>query len=1339
MKRWQRTILLGALLVGLCGGQAYAQKGEETKRIEREIGESRALLNWMKRGEIYASVGQTDALYEAILKSIDGGSTSQQPYFERYLAWLRNIDADVHGGEQTPMPGAVTSFFVSFPYECASVLDFGQAYLPEREGFDTSKATEGAMYPALNWMLYESVGNLGAIMPQERMYHPGFSVMYLTARIVIDDPENGEMAAGLGEKGANSGEKAAGLGEKGAGSGEMAAGTGEKAAHSGGKGAKVAEKRAKQGKKGKVSGDSTIDAWIEMPSVSPIVAWVNGKRVYEQVDDCPEDLPIFGERRAIKLHRGENILTIKVAALETQPGFYAFLTDAKTGKPLSFEVRNDDAIVVADPLERKISSTSVGSIFSPLERGDKSSIADRAYLARLSQSPLDAGRIVNNLLLNDIEATAKLPVPDLALAILMLQDPGKSLQILRKAMAHRPADGVIHLLYARELVLNSESQGDSGSRFVDEWPEIRSILQKQAPESDGISYEPLRAKLRALSELNAHQAMTALQNMDFTSCTSCESSLLPLVVQNLESRGKIIQYRDMLEKLYSSQKNSAVYFVERLDRRLRRAISSGDGAVSRRELLAIQGEIKQFLERHPYDDHVWEFWLDIVTAYGQSFAQEMGSSADAADRGSRAPSTPKEDPWIEANAEEEFLVYLTQRMNDPARWLRFARWSMETGNLSEAVPAYEMAARLVPQDDSLAERAEIARRLANRDAASDDAASAYEAPYIVKDIPGNTSPDATQFVSLLDNRVVKILPNGLASTFNQIAFEVLDEQGLKTLRAMPINYSPTDEKLEIISVITTKKDGTKHRLYKTTEYNTADESIRMYYDQRQIVIEIPDLAVGDRIEYRFKRTQMQKSASSTNYFSDLYQLQATFPRQWSKYTVITPESFPVRFYLSDPKGNSGFVGDTKKEGDFVVTSYEQKATPRLVQEDRMPGITEVAPFVLASSFASWQDVADWFIDLAKPQWRIDEAIQNAVRELTQGIDDPLEKLKKIHSFVVKSTRYVALEFGIHGHKPYPVSQVFERRFGDCKDKASLLKVMLDEAGIETNFVLVRTRRNGDISMELPNAYLFDHAIVYVPQFDMFLDGTAEFSGTRELPPLDQGANVLIIDDHAGYRLTKTPMSKAEDNGSVHRWAFDLTQTDKIPYTDHVTYKGLMAPSYRERYQVESLRHERLESEYAYAIAGSEIDSFEISDVADLEADVSLGIKATTAFSQIVKIEGNTWIVRPGAKISRVAQSFAPSATRQFDLEQIAPMHLTQTVQFILPEGAKAALPDPAALSNAHGQWSIRSTQAGNIVTAEISLSLSESKIAPKDYASYQDFLQSYDRAVNTPYQITVKE
>ena len=60
--------------------------------------------------------------------------------------------------------------------------------------------------------------------------------------------------------------------------------------------------------------------------------------------------------------------------------------------------------------------------------------------------------------------------------------------------------------------------------------------------------------------------------------------------------------------------------------------------------------------------------------------------------------------------------------------------------------------------------------------------------------------------------------------------------------------------------------------------------------------------------------------------------------------------------------------------------------------------------------------------------------------------------------MLENTRYVALEFGIHGYKPYRVSQVLSRRFGDCKDKASLLMVLLREVGVEAELVLLRTRR-----------------------------------------------------------------------------------------------------------------------------------------------------------------------------------------------------------------------------------------------------------------------------------------
>ena len=64
---------------------------------------------------------------------------------------------------------------------------------------------------------------------------------------------------------------------------------------------------------------------------------------------------------------------------------------------------------------------------------------------------------------------------------------------------------------------------------------------------------------------------------------------------------------------------------------------------------------------------------------------------------------------------------------------------------------------------------------------------------------------------------------------------------------------------------------------------------------------------------------------------------------------------------------------------------------------------------------------------------------------------------------MRSTHYVALEFGIYSYKPYPVTQIYARRFGDCKDKASLMIALLRAAGIEAEIALVRTRSLGDVA------------------------------------------------------------------------------------------------------------------------------------------------------------------------------------------------------------------------------------------------------------------------------------
>ena len=78
---------------------------------------------------------------------------------------------------------------------------------------------------------------------------------------------------------------------------------------------------------------------------------------------------------------------------------------------------------------------------------------------------------------------------------------------------------------------------------------------------------------------------------------------------------------------------------------------------------------------------------------------------------------------------------------------------------------------------------------------------------------------------------------------------------------------------------------------------------------------------------------------------------------------------------------------------------------------------------------------------------------------------------------------MGLEFGIHGYKPYKVTQVLARRFGDCKDKASLMVALLREVGVEADWSLVRTRRGGRLDAQPASLAVFDHAIVYVPKLD----------------------------------------------------------------------------------------------------------------------------------------------------------------------------------------------------------------------------------------------------------------
>ena len=148
----------------------------------------------------------------------------------------------------------------------------------------------------------------------------------------------------------------------------------------------------------------------------------------------------------------------------------------------------------------------------------------------------------------------------------------------------------------------------------------------------------------------------------------------------------------------------------------------------------------------------------------------------------------------------------------------------------------------------------------------------------------------------------------------------------------------------------------------------------------------------------------------------------------------------------------------------------------------MPGVGEIAPYLHVSTYASWNDVGAWYWRLVEESARAPTTRSAGPRAalVKRGMTDA-ERVRAVYDFVVSDTRYVGLEFGIHGYKPYKVTQVLARRFGDCKDKAALMVALLREVGVAAELVLVRTRRGGHLDTEPASLAIFDHAIVYVPE------------------------------------------------------------------------------------------------------------------------------------------------------------------------------------------------------------------------------------------------------------------
>ena len=646
-------------------------------------------------------------------------------------------------------------------------------------------------------------------------------------------------------------------------------------------------------------------------------------------------------------------------------------------------------------------------------------------------------------------------------------------------------------------------------------------------------------------------------------------------------------------------------------------------------------------------------------------------------------------------------------------YVALARSLLRAKQSDAAYDALKKALALKPQDAAARELLEEVRPMTR----VDEAYAVSQSELLKR----RQSSHAYPYSVLQDLTVKTVFDNGLGSEFRQLAVEIHDQEGARRFRTHSFQYDPDTQHVDVRLMRVYRKDGRELESVRTYETQLGEPWYRLYYDTRAVQIVFPNLEPGDVVEVRYRVDDVAHRNLFADYFGDMHLWQDYVPVASKRYVLITPTS---REIFTNEMGDTKVQHARQTSGDQRIDDYVWNDVPPLRAEDGMPGMTEISPYLHVSTYRSWQDVGRWYWGLIHDQLYADQALKRTVAELVADKKNLRDKVVAVHDWVVNHTRYVGLEFGIHGFLPYRVPLIVQRGFGDCKDKASLMYTMLREAGVDARIVLLRTRRNGAIRTSPASLAVFDHAITYVPELDMYLDGTAEHSGTAELPSEDQGVTVLLVGPQSA-ELRVTPVLPAASSVRTRQLTVALENDGSARVEGHEEVVGSDAAGYRQYYEAEGTRAERFERSLAQIYPGVELLSQKFEGLHVLENPVRYAYRLKVP--RFGLMDGESMQVAPSV-LSDLVRSMARAPQREQPLDLGSPNTYIEERTFSAPKGlAFRAVPKDSEVNSDFGRLRLQYVLDGNTLKVRTEFVLKEARIKPGAYAAFRSWVDAADQ------------
>lgn len=601
--------------------------------------------------------------------------------------------------------------------------------------------------------------------------------------------------------------------------------------------------------------------------------------------------------------------------------------------------------------------------------------------------------------------------------------------------------------------------------------------------------------------------------------------------------------------------------------------------------------------------------------------------------------------------------------------------------------------------------------------------------YNVYDLIGNMEMDFSEYyqsdaVYLLNQEIRRVWENGTSSYTTHYIIKILTEKGVENFKYLPVLYSPELEDVTILNARVIQPGGEEIVSTNITEYSTSDEYTRLYYDEMAKFVELEGVEVGSIIDFEYIVDQTEENLFA-DYFGERFFFGDEEPIKKAEYILIVPES--RKFYFND-FNRKLITREVFPSDDTIVYTFDASNLDGLVTEPNMPPLIELIPQVEITTFKSWDELAQWYWGLIKDQFRSNYKIKELVRELTLDKKTTMEKVRSIYNHIVKKIRYVGLEFGIGGFKPRKPEVCYNTKYGDCKDKGTLLITMLEEIGVEAKPVLVRMRSSGLKDMELPILSNFNHFIVLaeVEGEEIFLDPTAEFAGIGEFPFQDQGIEAFVVEEDGGYFKT-TPLKGPEENYTDVNMKVWINEDGSAKATRTVEYGASDSPYQRSRF-INKIERKSIIEEYWNALyPGTSVSdvSFENIENYDENVEISYMLKVP----DFVREVDDVYYLPTRIPTDDLLNTFASRSSRVYTLDIGSPFKITSYIEYIIPDEFEVftdRFPINIEYDSKFGKVIAKYSREGDRLIADIEVNIFPTRVSPEDYGAFRQFLNEVD-------------